>query len=208
MSSGSPGDLIVLTADKDAKVVMEELMRRHADLGIRPIDVDIYPHPQHDNGVLKRSHDFLRFLLKWRYALVVFDHEGSGREDKARTVLEEEVENRLAANEWENRSKAIVIDPELEAWVWDGSCQVSRFLDWPGGPRELQPWLKREGFAGPGDPKPRRPKEALQDAMFQRRISRSSSHFREMARDFRFRGCVDPAFVKFRSTMHTWFPLP
>jgi hypothetical protein len=53
-------DLIVLTADKAMKLGMEALILRHANLGIRALSFDVFPHPRNDPGVFGGSHDFLR----------------------------------------------------------------------------------------------------------------------------------------------------
>ena len=98
MSPGAPKPLVILTADKDAQFFIRELVHRHADLGIRPVEADVVAHPRHDSGVYNRAHDFLRPFLKWQYALVVFDHDGSGHEDEPREMLETAVEQRLNAN--------------------------------------------------------------------------------------------------------------
>jgi hypothetical protein len=98
LSPGAPKPLIILTADKDAQFAIRELLHRHADLGIRSIEVDVVAHPHHDGGVFKRAHDFLRPFLKWQRALVVLDHDGSGREDEPREMVEEAIEQRLTSN--------------------------------------------------------------------------------------------------------------
>jgi hypothetical protein len=63
LNFGDAKPLIVLTADKDAKLALQELIRRHADLGIRLIDFDVVVDPHHDGGVFKRAHEFLRPFL-------------------------------------------------------------------------------------------------------------------------------------------------
>ena len=204
--TGVPKPLVILAADKNAQFAIQELMRRPADLGIRPIDFDCFGHPGHDSGVYKRAHEFLRAFLKWDHALVVFDREGCGHDDKPPHVLETAVENLLAINGWENRSRAVVIDPELESWVWDGSCQVSKLLDWPEGASALRSWLTQREFVTEGSFKPVRPKEAFDAALFHRRIKHSSGLFRDLARSFKFDGCRDAAFQRFASTLQGWFP--
>ncbi|MBZ5620009.1 MAG: transposase [Acidobacteriia bacterium] len=80
MIAGIPKPLVILTADQNAQFAIQALIRRPADLGIRPIEFDCYPHPGHDSGVYKRAHEFLRAFLKWDHALVVFDREGCGHD--------------------------------------------------------------------------------------------------------------------------------
>jgi hypothetical protein len=204
--TGIPKPLIILTADKDAQFAIQELMRRTATLGIRPIEFDCFPHPEHDSGIYKRAHEFLRVFLKWDHALVVFDREGCGHDDKPPELLESAVENRLEANGWANRCRSVVIDPELEAWVWDRSCQVSKLLDWPEGAKGLRNWMAQLEFLREGSFKPDRPKEAFDAALFHRRIKHSSGLFRDLATNFNFDGCRDAAFQRFVSTLQAWFP--
>jgi hypothetical protein len=104
------------------------------------------------------------------------DREGCGHDDKPREELELNIENRLAANGWENRSRAVVIDPELESWAWDASLQVSRLLEWPEGSNGLRRWMTQRAFLKEGAFKPARPKEAF-DAAFRRIISTLQAWF-------------------------------
>ena len=48
-------DLVVLTADKDMQFVLEGLLKRPKDLGIRPVKIKTYAHPQHDPDCRLRS---------------------------------------------------------------------------------------------------------------------------------------------------------
>jgi hypothetical protein len=203
---GKPKPLIIVTADKDAEYAIQELVRRPAALGIRPIDFDCFRHPRRDNGVLNEVHDFLRPFLQWEYALVILDREGCGHEDEPRDVLEKAVEDRLSANGWPGRSRVVVLDPELEAWIWDGSYQVNRILNWPGGAESLKRWIGEQGFVGGGEFKPARPKEALDSALRHRGIRHSSALFRDLAKEFKFENCRDRAFQRLVSTLRGWFP--
>jgi hypothetical protein len=206
VSFGAPKNLVVLTADKDAKFAIESLIRRHADLGIRPIEADVVEHYLHDGAVLTKAHDFLRSYLKWDFSLVVFDREGCGRERETREAIEQAVEDRLSRNGWDGRCRAVVMDPELESWVWDSTFQVHRILNWPGGAAGLQQWVEARGFASAGG-KPQRPKEALREALKYREMKSTSAHFARLAQSFRFQQCHDPAFRKFLATLQGWFPL-
>ena len=55
----------------------------------------------------------------FEYALVVLDRVGCGAA-APRKEIQHAVEHDLSANGWRDRSKAIVIDPELETWIWNG----------------------------------------------------------------------------------------
>ena len=91
------------------------------------MDADFRTHPRRDSGCYNESHEFLRpFVRLYRFALVVFNREGSGREMMNRVEIERVVENRLSLSGWDERSATVVLDPELEIWVWsDSTCQHS-----------------------------------------------------------------------------------
>ena len=46
--------------------------------------------------------------------------------------LETEAEQRLSSSGWDDRAVAIVLDPELEIWVWSDSPEVDDVLGWRG----------------------------------------------------------------------------
>jgi len=199
-------DLLVLTADRDTAFALEGLLQRPDSLGIRPVNRQILTHPRRDPAVLRQSHDFLRpFLRKASFALVVLDRQGCGDEGATRTVLETRVEKLLEQNGWRERCAVVVIDPELEAWVWSDSLHVDAVLGWPCQGRDLRTWLLERQFLQPGQLKPASPKEAVEAALREARRRRSSSIYRELARKVGFARCVDPAFLKLVAVLQSWF---
>lgn len=202
-------DLLVLTADKNTQFALEGLLSRPEVLGIRPIArVRTLVHPRRDPAVLRDSHSFLRsFLGQASYCLVVFDREGSGGEDRSREELERRVQSNLDANGWQGRSSVVVIDPELEVWVWADSPEVDAVLGWPSRGRNLRDWLANRGFFPDAGAKPFRPKEAVEAALRESRTSRSSALYRDLAERVTFRRCTDPAFGKLRESLVAWFPV-
>ena len=124
-------DLIVVAADLDAKQSIVQLLQRPQSLGIRPIQFVVDRYVKRDSGCCRTSHEYLRpFARQFEYAMVVFDRDGSGRESQTRDEIESSVEQELAKNGWRDRSAAIVIVPELEAWVWSDSPEVAKALGW------------------------------------------------------------------------------
>jgi hypothetical protein len=208
MSSGrEQRDLFVVVADHSMKAAVTGVLRRPESLRIRKITFDVRVHPQKDSGVLRRAHHLARpFAAKYRHALVVFDREGCGREPIDRARLEADVESGLARNGWADRAAAIVLDPELECWVWSDSPHVDAAIGWEGQTPALRAWLVEQGFLVEGAPKPERPKEAMEAAMRRVRKRRSSSIFRELAEKVSVQRCTDPAFEKLRDTLRQWFP--
>lgn len=207
----SPGvealDLIVLAADKHIAASVETLLRqRRADLGIRAVSFDVRRHPESDPGCRTRAAEFLRPLIRrYRYALVVFDHEGCSSRD-APGEVQRELEGVLGRNGWTGRSKAIVIAPELEAWVWAPSGKVAQALGWNRGFGSLREWLEEQGSWSARSSKPDDPKKALQQALRRNRKVSSSALFKALAASIAFDDCRDPAFNELRQTLWTWFP--
>lgn len=200
-------DLVVLVADKNMEFAVKGLLARAAALGIREILSDVFVHPHHDPGCLLEGHDFLRLYTKsHRYAFVMLDREGCGQEDRSRESLEQRVEALLAQSGWENRACAIVIEPELDIWVWSGSPHVDTVLGWEGRQPNLRAWMMTEGFLGPDQIKPNRPKEAVEEALRLMSRARSSSRYFELAKKVSLEQCADPAFAKFKQTLRGWFP--
>jgi hypothetical protein len=204
-----PKDLVVLAADKNIDYGIRGLLSRPAALGIRPIlaSTDTFVHQHHDPGCAKEAHAFLRPMQDdYRHALVVFDRMGSGREALSRAEISEEVRGRLAASGWGRRAESVVLDPELEIWVFAASPQVERCIGWPAGRSTLRRWLAERGLWDEGQTKPADPKAALELALREVKKPRSSAIYKQLGERVGVQGCTDPAFEKFRDTLRRWFP--
>ena len=99
----------------------------------------------------------------------------------------------------------VVVDPEFDAWVWSPSPHVDAALGWTGRSPPLREWLETEGLVARGEMKPDRPKEAMERALEIARRPRSSARYSEIGSKVSLVGCTDRAFVKFSTTMKTWF---
>ena len=202
--------LVALVADRDIEETLARLFRRPESLGVRRFPFDLRRHPDRDAGCRVDAANFLRqFLRSYRHALVVFDQEGCGS-PSSREEIEGNVESELSRNGWGDRARAVVIDPELEAWVWSGSPVVAKALGWEERGEELRSWLGRRGFWQSGDIKPDSPKaamnQALQSAPRATRRRRSARIFGDIAAGVPVEGCQDPAFRKLKATLREWFP--
>ncbi len=200
-------DLIVLVADSNMENTLRGLLSRHHALGIRPITCDIFRHDKRDPGCWTDAHNYLRpYTRQYRYALVMLDHEGSGQESQRVVDLQEELESRLEANGWaEGRARVIVLEPELEMWVWSDSPQVDVCLGWQTHQPDLRTWLRQRNLLAPDALKPADPKKALEAALREVKTPRSSAIYRHLAEQVSFRGCVDPCFNRFRTILTEWF---
>lgn len=196
-------DIVFLVADKNMETTVSTLLTRQGSLDIRVITCDIFIHQYRDTGVLNNSHDFLRpFQNKYKYAMVLLDREGCG-DNRERKVIEETVENFLNSSGWQGRCATIVFDPELEIWVWSDSPHVAKALGWEQ--TEINSWLQQKKFCSLGNQKPTRPKEAMEEALREKKIPRSSYIYKEIASQVSLKNCSDPSFLKFREVLQRWF---
>jgi hypothetical protein len=100
----------------------------------------------------------------------------------------------------------IVLRPELENWVWSNSPHVEEVLGWSGHAPDLREWLRNQHLWPIELMKPGRPKEAMEAALREVGLPRSSALFRRLAEEVSLNGCSDPAFLEFRAVMQRWFP--
>ena len=207
--TNTQSDLVILTADRDARFAIQGILARWKALGIRQIvDPLCVVHPQRDPGVFHNLDDGLlpAFARTHRHAMVIMDREGSGVEHlKSSVEMEETIEAALRAKGWGDRAAAIVIDPELEAWIWADSPHVAEVLGWQGRTPNLASWLEQKNWKTPDSPKPSRPKEALDAALYETKIPHSSSLFRKLAEKISLLRCTDRSFLKMRTTLQRWF---
>lgn len=200
-------DLIVLVADRNMEATVTGILNHHQKLGMRPIQFDVQRHPETDAGCRSKGAQYLAaFAKQYRYAILMFDHEGCGREDVAPGILEQSITEELLAAGWQGSATAIVIVPELDVWVWSDSPNVDGILGWKGRSPKLRQWLMDERYLLAGNPKPVRPKEALEAALKAVRLPRSSDVYAELAASVGYNRCTDRAFTKLRTTLQTWFP--
>jgi hypothetical protein len=201
-------DLVTLVADKDMEQTVRGLLARWRAIGFRPLDAEVFVHPMRDGGCRAAAHEFLRPLSQqYAFALVMFDLEGSGaRPAEERELLERRLEEGLHANGWTNRSACVVLDPELEVWVWTDSEVLDQVTGWAGENPSLRDWIRANGFSVSPEGKPARPKDAFSAALRHVRKRPSSALFRQLAERVSVERCSDPAFVKLKSLLRGWFP--
>ena len=201
-------DLIVLAADKDMQSALTGLLRtRRLALGIRTVTFDILVHAQHDPACARQGVSFLQnYSRDYRHGLLVFDHEGCGRESTSPEALQRELNRGFLNSTWGERAKAIVIDPELEAWVWSQSPHVATVTGWAGRSPSLRDWLVSRDLLKCGQAKPDRPKEALHAALREAGVARSASVYEQLAEKVSVRNCVDRSFGELKAALRLWFP--
>ncbi len=161
-----------------------------------------------DSGCLTDAVDVLRPKQRSHHrALVIFDRVGSGGEANSAETLETEMENSLRTSGWpEGHAIAVVIDPELEAWVWSDSPHVPRVLGWRNGSQPLRQYLADQGLWGNDQHKPSDPKTAMEQAVRKANQPLVAGLFSELAATVSVQRCKDRAFNKFVQTLRRWFP--
>lgn len=201
-------DLVALVPGKDDRETLAGLIEaRQPSLAIRPIRAEVLVHPRRDPGCFHEAPALLQtFQRRAQRALVLFDHEGSGQENRPASELERDLEARLATYGWPDRAKVIVIEPELEIWVWSNSPQVELAVGWHGRRPGLRRWLADNNYWPAGQPKPARPKECLDAALRAGGVRRSSSIFRQLAETVGLERCQDSKFLQLKRLLALWFP--
>jgi len=198
-------DLFILVADKNAEYALKGALARPEALGIRPIEFEIRTHPGRDGGTRKTGPELLALQRRqYCHGLLMLDFEGSGTFLANAIALENQLDGRLD-NQWENAAKAIVIEPELDIWIWGSDNAVEMSIEWPAG-KSVREWLREQGFEFDANEKPTRPKEALEAALRVPALPRSSALYQHIASRISLPRCKDAAFIRLRNQLLAWFP--
>lgn len=199
-------DLVVLVADNEIKLVVDALLDRPKSIGIRRILWKTIKEQDHDPGCVKRGVTFLSGLkCEFRHALLIFDYEGCGVTNMTSQELQVVLNTDLEKN-WGCRARTIILNPELEAWVWSDSPHVDNILGWKNQQTSLREWLKNEDWISERKSKPKRPKEAFEAALRKVGQMRSARLYERLASKVSVERCQDESFLEFRQTLKNWFP--
>jgi hypothetical protein len=199
-------DLFILAADKNAEFALKGALVRHVALGIRPIQFEIRQHVGRDGGARKTGAEMLALQRRqYRHGLLVLDFEGSGTDHPNAVALEQELDAKLA-NHWNDMAKSIVIEPELDIWVWGSDNAIEQVIGWPTG-QPVRTWLREQAFEFDANEKPVRPKEALEAALSVPNQPRSSALYKQIASSISLARCRDKAFMRLKHQLQSWFPI-
>lgn len=199
-------DLVFLVADTDMRAAIGGLLARTKSLGIRKIYYAIEQHPGRDGGCRTAGVAFLRALSHdFRHAILMFDFEGCGAEQESPEMIEKSLEKSLEQSGWGDRAAVIVVEPELEQWVWTPSTEVDRILGWKSQEQSMRHWLTENNWLRSELEKPSEPKEAMRAVMRKTRKNLSPSIFGELARSVSLRSCREPSFIKLSNLLLDWF---
>jgi hypothetical protein len=197
-------DLQLLVADKNMEFALKGALARPDALGIRKITSEFIVHPTRDGGVrVSGSRLLVTRKRQASHALMLLDYEGSGASESV-SELEEKL-NRKLHEDWMENGRAIVIEPELDIWIWGGNNALHEILHWDAR-ENIREWLKSRGFEFNSNEKPFRPKEAFECALRHCKQPRSSSLYEQIAGKISLRRCADDAFRKLVTILQEWFP--
>ena len=200
-------DLFCLVADKNMEAAISALLERPESLGIRRIEREIVVHAYRDPGCFHHAADYLRgYRSRANHALVILDHAWDGVPANTAAEVESQLETRLQRDDIGGWARAVVIEPELEAWVFSDSPHVGAALGWAGSSPALREALAHQNLWPTEVNKPDDPKKAMEWALRQRKLPRSSSIYREMASKVSTQSCTDRAFQRLRGLLQGWFP--
>lgn len=197
--------LVAVVADKCIEQALIGILSRPRAIRIDPISFSIVVHPDRDPGCFGRPDALLSALRNHSHALVLFDHAWEGAPIPSPQDMEADVERRLAAA-WGDRGRCIVIDPEIEAWVWSSSPHVATALGWQSNEPALRDWLATQDLWPRQLSKPPDPKRAFDRALRHVRQPRSSAIFKRLGATVSFVGCQDRSFNRLLTVLRDWFP--
>lgn len=199
-------DLAVLVADRDIEQACLGILGRQRSLGIRAIRHTMLVDSRgRDPGCFLRGHEILEpFAREAAHGLVVLDRSWEGAPAESAEDLAVMVEDRLRVT-WGNRARSVVIDPEVEVWLWSDSPHVASAMGWTQGTSRLRRFLEQEEAWDRDDAKPRDPKRALSLALRASKTPRSSAIFRRIADRVGLERCSDPGFNKLKGILRDWF---
>ena len=151
-------DCVFLLADGNMRACVEGFLGRaqfHQSLGTAGFDFDsnqdlLVDEGGNDPGVYKRAHEILKsYKGTHERAVVILDNHWDGSPGADR--IEEDIRNNLLSTGWsEDRIVVIVIDPELEVWLWQDNQNVERAFRHRPPPSLRQ--VLRDGGLWPAQP--------------------------------------------------------
>ena len=192
--------------------VIRAVLDRPEALGIVAPAYRVIRHPEKDPGVLRRGPELVADSLAGeRDVLVLMDRDGSGAATESAREIERDLETRLGKRVPGGRRRAVVIEPELDVWMWATEAAMRTALEWtrPGGIRDWAAAHLGTDFDERGKPvrtdATTGPKEVLEGVLRAIGIPRSGSLYRQIAGTTSLKNCADPAFVRLRDTLRAWY---
>jgi hypothetical protein len=207
-------DCVFLLADGTMEAMFQGFFARdqfHLSLQISPINFDAtrdIVSGLNDPRTYTQAHELLRsYQYTHRYAVIVLDKEWEGSPPTVEDIKVDISANMIGCGWDDERFEVIVIDPELENWIWQESPHVVDAFEYEGqGP--LRRWLRDQDppMWLDGEAKPARPKEAVEAVLRMTRVPRSAAIYRQIIERVSVQRCADPAFAVLCQCLRRWFP--
>jgi len=211
-------DVIFHLADQHMEAGFRAFFSRddwHFAMGCQKFDIDpdserdIYRRGGYtDGGLWKHAHtNLVPFKDQYRHAVIVLDadfepHPGAD-------ILHQEIsENMLDAGWAEDSFCVVVIDPELEAWLWAPNVNVARAFGHDDFGK-MKAALSAEHLWDEGAPKPNDLKRARDRAARLGGKKTGGPIFRGVFAGISKRACdlcEETGFKRMRAALNTWFP--
>ena len=205
-------ELIILVADGTMRAVFAAFFARErwerrlccGSFDLWPQEDIINDTLHTDGGVHRRAHELLRpYLNTHQHTMVVIDQQFGG--DRPAGEVRSEILDNLYRNGWaEDRCEVIVIDPELEVWLWQDNPNIAQAINYTGS--SLRQRLQDQGEWPADAAKPLDPKASIQALIKPQRALKTKVVYSRIARSVSVSGCTDPAFLLFAGTLRRWFP--
>lgn len=211
-----PDKLAILVPDGAYELVLPVLLTtRHHSIGIRPIEFVIHKDVFHDSS--REAASLMRaYITDCSHFMLFRDLHGSGWEQQGAPALEEKLTTDLVQNGCPpERTKVIIVDPEIECWLRFGSTQMAAMIKARARFRRdevdmfFASALEEVVIARGGSNqlgKPVAPKEAFADILKHYRINRSNALYEHLAGVESLRNCQESSMSAFIETLQAWFP--
>ncbi len=212
-------DVIFHLADEHMEKGLKAFFARgnwHYAIGCRRFAIDpsdendIYRVPGHtDGGIWKHAANNLRpFREQYQYAVIILDADFEPHPSPQQ--LRADISADMIASGWPtDRFTVIVIEPELEAWLWSPNQTVATAFGHENFD-QLRARLAAENLWDNGQPKPNDLKRARDRAAKLGGKKTGGPIFKGVFSAISNRACnlcVEPGFKAMRTALQKWFPV-
>lgn len=208
---------VFLLADGTMAQVLRSFLSRgylEGRLGCRTFDIDFQQdvvvnvrNGNTDGGIHWRAHILLRrYTRSHQNAVVMLDQNFGGQLSAA--VVRGEILGNLLRHGWSAECvEVVVIDPELEIWLWQRRNPHIASAFGYNGAVSLEEFLEAEGFWPSAAMKPAKPKEAAYLLLRRYRTGVPMVVYTRIIEHISVGGCQDPAFSRLVGALQRWFPV-
>lgn len=150
--------LLVLVEGINDEHVLKVVLRRGRELQFEPLREPQVEFRRHSSEVCTSGAEVARSLKRqYSHFLLVWDHEGSSHQAQGRPPNRAQgmVQAQLNTYSLKDCSKAVVITPELEIWLWSDLNAIAQVLQKPQEDiqKQLEELQNKEGLTYASKPK-------------------------------------------------------